>query len=108
MPLSRALADRDPASFPPGLPDKQPAAHKHDPTPHQKAQVPGKLVGTWPHVVDLEEMVINDALDQVEEPPSNQKRSNKDPGRPKDVNTANCSPEYNQAHHGEDVRCGME
>ena len=59
---------------------RQDEAHPGEQNPdHEKSKIPTKLAEAWPHMVQAEDLVINQSLDHVEQPPTDKHRTQKYP-----------------------------
>src|SRR5690242_4443292 len=80
---------------------RSPSSHQgqtdagHCDTPDQKAKIPIdalRLINDFVDVMNAEQFVINDALGQVEDSPSEQQRSQQRPARPVEMSCTRSAP----------------
>src|SRR4030095_10723496 len=64
----------------------------------QEGEIPRKLIGTRPDVVDTEYMMVDHALDQVEQPPPDRKGSDKQSRGPYANSFLARPPEQHEPH----------
>lgn len=57
--------------------NEHPAADKHTSTPQQKSQVISKLIWAGPYMMNLQDVMVNDALKYIEKPPTDKQGADK-------------------------------
>jgi hypothetical protein len=88
----------------------RPATH-HQRAPGQEAEVPGEPLlarHRLVHVVEAEDLVVDRALHEVEEPEAEEDRARQELARPADMRVPPGAPEDHEARDGEDVGAGVE
>src|SRR3954447_15419528 len=85
---------------------EHPAYDEHRRTPHQEADVPIDTVLDRNQLIDMvnaEDLVVNKALDHIENPKAYQNRANEQPVRPIEMAAVRVTPEDEQASHDENI-----